>query len=120
MLFNNVYSTDFAQWIDGTWSSRVRLWVPDQEQPTDQTLIGTSWEARDACLAAVSDAPPGKLPPTAAGLSSGAVTVRDIDKDEAVTVNAVQMVGDRVLCRRGNTWYSHDVAQATAQPGAKV
>ena len=30
------------------------------------------------------------------------------------------MVGDQVLYRRGNTWYSYDVAQAAAQPGANV
>jgi glycosyl hydrolase family 38 len=69
MLFNNVYSTNFAQWIEGSWSSRVRLWVPDNEQSTEETLIGDSWEARDGCLAAMSHAAPGALPPTAAGLS---------------------------------------------------
>lgn len=69
MLLNNVYSTNFAQWIEGSWSSRVRLWVPDAEQSTEETLIGGSWEARDGCLAAVSSAAPGKLPPTVAGLS---------------------------------------------------
>ena len=69
MLFNNVYSTNFAQWIEGSWSSRVCLWVPNKEQSTEETLIGGSWEARDACLVALSNAPPGKLPPTAVGLS---------------------------------------------------
>ena len=68
MLFNNLYSTNFAQWIEGSWSSRVRLWVPENGQSRDESLIGSSWEARTACLAAVSDAPPGKLPPAAAGL----------------------------------------------------
>jgi hypothetical protein len=68
MLFNNVYSTNFAQWIDGSWSSRVRLWVIEGES-TASSLIGNSWEARVACLAAVSDAPPGKLPPQATGLA---------------------------------------------------
>jgi hypothetical protein len=68
MLFNNVYSTNFAQWIEGSWSSRVRLWVPGDERSTEETLIGDSWEARHGCLAAVSNATPGDLPPTAAGL----------------------------------------------------
>jgi len=68
MLFNNVYSTNFAQWIDGSWLSRVRLWVIEGES-TASSLIGNSWEARVACLAAVSDAPPGKLPPQATGLA---------------------------------------------------
>ena len=26
-LFNNLWSTNFAQWIEGSWSSRVRLWL---------------------------------------------------------------------------------------------
>jgi hypothetical protein len=69
MLFNNVYSTNFAQWIEGSWSSRVRLWAIDQHESTPSSLIGDSWEARVACLAAVSDAAPGKLPPQAAGLT---------------------------------------------------
>ena len=69
MLFNNVYSTNFAQWIEGSWSSRVRLWAPQSDRSTEETLIGVSWEARVACLAGVSDVAPGKLPPTAAGLT---------------------------------------------------
>ena len=69
MLFNNVYSTNFAQWIEGSWSSRVRLWLIDRRESTPSSLIGNSWEARVACLAAVSDAPPGKLPPQATGLA---------------------------------------------------
>ena len=68
-LFNNVYSTNFAQWIEGSWSSRVRLWLVDPCESTPSSLIGNSWEARVACLAAVSDASPGKLPPQAAGLA---------------------------------------------------
>ncbi len=69
MLFNNVYSTNFAQWIEGSWSSRVRLWPIDRRESTPSSLIGNSWEARVACLAAVSDASPGKLPPQATGLA---------------------------------------------------
>ena len=70
MLFNNVYSTNFAQWIEGSWSSRVRLWVIDRRESTPSSLIGNSWEARVGCLAAVSDASPGKLPPQATGLAA--------------------------------------------------
>jgi len=69
MLFNNVYSTNFAQWIEGSWSSRVRLWSLEQGPSQDESLIGGSWEARTACLAAVSDAKPGKLSPVASGLT---------------------------------------------------
>ncbi len=69
MLFNNVYSTNFAQWIEGSWSSRVRLWLVNRRESTASSLIGNSWEARVACLAAVADNSPGKLPPQATGLA---------------------------------------------------
>jgi hypothetical protein len=69
MLFNNVYSTNFAQWIEGSWSSRVRLWSRENGQPREESLVGGSWEARAACLAAAADGPPGRLPPAAAGLT---------------------------------------------------
>ncbi len=60
------------------------------------------------------------LAPGSASRGIGALELRDIDRDEAVAVNAVQMVGDQVLYRRGNTWYSYDVAQAAARPGANI
>ncbi len=60
------------------------------------------------------------LAPGSAPDGIGALELRDIDRDEAVAVNAVQMVGDQVLYRRGNTWYSYDVAQAAARPGANI
>jgi len=67
-LFNNVYSTNFAQWSEGSWSSRVRVWLPREGQSTAASLIAGSWQSRLGCLATVSDAAPGKLPPSAAGL----------------------------------------------------
>ena len=69
MLFNNLYSTNFAQWIEGSWSSRVRLWPIDKEEPLRPSLIANSWEARVGCLAAVSEAAPGNLPARATGLA---------------------------------------------------
>ena len=44
MLFNNVYSTNFAQWIDGSWSSRVRLWATRKSTPrrdADRRFVGS-------------------------------------------------------------------------------
>ena len=69
LMFDNVYSTNFGQWIDGSWSSRVRLWAVAETESADESLIGSSWEARVDCLAAVSEAGPGKLPATASGLT---------------------------------------------------
>ena len=69
LLFDNVYSTNFRQWIDGSWSSRVRLWATEKPETNDESLIGNSWEARAECLAAVSEVGSGKLPATGTGLT---------------------------------------------------
>ena len=61
-LYNNMWNTNFPEWIDGTWSSRVRLW------PTAELAV-PSWEARLPLLAASADGPAGKLPVEQAGLS---------------------------------------------------
>ena len=66
-LYNNAYGTNFQQWIGGSWSSRVRLWVADQRGP-EANLITPSWEARRPCKAARRDGPAGTLPLTQAGV----------------------------------------------------
>jgi alpha-mannosidase len=69
LMFDNVYSTNFRQWIGGSWSSRVRLWATEGAETSDESLIGDSWEARAECLTAVSEAGAGRLPAEAAGLT---------------------------------------------------
>jgi len=66
-LFNNQWGCNFQQWCEGTWSSRVRLWFP-QEQGAEPSLITPGWEARSEALAAYVDGPAGALPPTAPGI----------------------------------------------------
>jgi len=44
-----------------------------------------------------------------------APVLRDIDRDKAVAVQAVQVVGKTVLYKRGNVWYSFDVAKQDAK-----
>jgi hypothetical protein len=56
-LFNNVWSTNFAQWCDPLppeW--RVRLWVGDSKS-VRQDLIKNSWEARMPLIMADSGTP---------------------------------------------------------------
>ena len=60
MLFNNVYSTNFAQWIEGSWSSRVRLWAPRRGRVDRRIAHRRFVGSPRRCLAAVSDAPPGQ------------------------------------------------------------
>jgi len=65
-LFNNIWGTNFQQWIGGSWSSRVRLWAAGKDAESD--LITPSWEARNPCLAAWCEGPAGAQPPLQTGI----------------------------------------------------
>jgi alpha-mannosidase len=66
-LFNNQWSTNFALWTSGTWTSRVRIW-PSSASVTDTAMITAAWEARQPALAMPGDGAAGSLSPSASGL----------------------------------------------------
>jgi alpha-mannosidase len=66
-LFNNQWSTNFAQWNGGTWTSRVRVWATASAS-ADRSLIVGAWDARQPPMVAVGDGAAGKLPLSAQGL----------------------------------------------------
>jgi Ca-activated chloride channel family protein len=70
---------------------------------------------KEAELATPAESPAGED-----GLVAGAL-LRDIEKDEDVRVDAVQVVGNKTLYRRGNVWYAYDAAkQDLEELGDKV
>ena len=56
-LFNNAWSTNFRDWLGGTWTSRVRLWTVDRYE-AEPSLVTPAVESRCPLLAATTDAPP--------------------------------------------------------------
>jgi hypothetical protein len=66
-LYNNHFSTNFAQWIQGTWSSRARVWAIDSYDPTTSILI-PSQEARVPLVAERFDGRAGPLPAPQSGI----------------------------------------------------
>jgi hypothetical protein len=74
-LYNNMWNTNFPLWIDGSWTSRVRVWPIEcrgKEQiggkDVAKDLAVQSWEARLPLLAAAADGPAGALPLEQSGL----------------------------------------------------
>lgn len=85
-LFNNVWGTNFQQWIGGSWTSRVRLWATSSALPRagegpgvrgadggtratlESDLITPAWQARSRAKAAFFRGPAGTLPPERSGL----------------------------------------------------
>ena len=66
-LYNNQWDTNFPLWQDGTWNSRVRLWVV-RGGNAEKNIITPSWEIREPLVASYSDGPRGKLPVVKTGL----------------------------------------------------
>ncbi len=66
-LYNNQWDTNFPLWQDGSWDSRVRLWVVHGGN-AEKNIITPSWDAREPLIAASADGPRGKLPIGKTGL----------------------------------------------------
>ncbi len=64
-LFNNVWGTNFQQWISDVPASTVRIWSAG---PTDADLVMKSWESRRSPETALFDGLAGSLPPTRSGI----------------------------------------------------
>jgi len=67
-LFNNIWGCNYQQWIEGAWSSRVRIW-PASGESNEKNLITPSWETRVCSLAAITDGPAGTLPVEQTGIT---------------------------------------------------
>jgi len=67
-LYNNMWNTNFPNWIDGSWTSRVRIW-PIRGTDFGRNLVMPAWEARVPLLAAETGGAVGKLPATQTGVS---------------------------------------------------
>jgi hypothetical protein len=66
-LFNNLWGCNYQQWIEGSWSARVRMW-PARGESDEENLITPSWETRVRSLAAMADCPAGTVPAEQTGI----------------------------------------------------
>lgn len=74
-LFNNQWTTNFRFWNEGTWTSRIRIWMFDRYDPW-RSLIKPSLETHFPLQAAVADGPAGTLPLSASGVAVATNTIR--------------------------------------------
>lgn len=75
-LYNNLWSTNFTEWIEGSWSARIDLWFTDDFN-NEKSIITPSEESRSPLLSALVNGHGGNLPKAAAGvqLSRKGITV---------------------------------------------
>ena len=67
-LHNNQWDTNFPLWQEGSWTSRIRLWIVRGRRDEAKHLLAPSWEARAPLAAAFADGAGGKLPAQSGGL----------------------------------------------------
>jgi alpha-mannosidase len=88
-LYNNQWSTNFTEWIEGSWSARFYLWSITGYS-NEKSLVTPSEELRNPLLATCVSGPPGTLPAMSEGirLSRKGVTVTAFlpDADERGTI----------------------------------
>lgn len=66
-LYNNLWSTNFTEWIEGSWSISLRLWSIDHYN-NENSIITPSEEFRFPLMAVMAYNNGGNLPLTAAGV----------------------------------------------------
>ncbi|MES2109080.1 MAG: hypothetical protein V4577_10050 [Bacteroidota bacterium] len=66
-LYNNLWSTNFTEWVEGSWSAKFYLWATGNFD-NERSIITPSEESRSPLLAALMDNDGGILPISAAGV----------------------------------------------------
>ena len=66
-LFNNQWSTNFTEWIEGSWSAKMYIWS-FQEYKNEQSLISPNEEFRSPLKATILSGRPGNLPASKTGI----------------------------------------------------
>jgi alpha-mannosidase len=66
-LYNNQWSTNFTEWIEGSWNARVFLWFID-DYDAEKSLITPALEQRHPLVASVGSGKAGTLPPVWPGI----------------------------------------------------
>ena len=98
-LYNNQWDTNFPLWQEGSWNSRIRLWVVRRRGHEEENIITPSWEARSPLVAAYADGQGGILPAKANGveLSRRGVLVTSFGADpysDKILLRVWEVAGD--------------------------
>ena len=66
-LYNNQWSTNFTEWVEGSWSARMYVWGVDKFE-NGSSIVVPSEELRVPLKAVITEGPPGKLPVVNSGI----------------------------------------------------
>lgn len=90
-LYNNQWSTNFTEWVEGSWSARFYIWGISNYS-NEPSLITPSEELKNPLMVAHVSAPAGNMPVAAEG-------IRLSEKGVLVTYFGQNNTDDRILLR---------------------
>src|SRR6218665_981481 len=100
-LYNNQWGTNFTEWIEGSWSSKIYLWGID-DYTNESGLITPTEETRQPLVGFYFDGKPGRLPATNKGiqLSQKGIVVTSFapTPDNRYRLRLWEMAGNRGIC----------------------
>ena len=67
-LYNNQWSTNFTEWVEGSWSARIYVWAVGAFE-NGTSVVVPSEELRVPLTALIAEGPAGKLPVMNSGIS---------------------------------------------------
>jgi hypothetical protein len=67
-LYNNQWSTNFTEWVEGSWSTRFYIWSIDKYSNASSVII-PSEEIRNPLMCALATGKNGSLPAVGHGIS---------------------------------------------------
>ena len=70
-LFNNQWSTNFTEWVEGSWNARFYIWSIDR-YANESSIVTPSEEIRNPLITAIANGAAGKLPATGQGIALSA------------------------------------------------
>jgi alpha-mannosidase len=102
-LYNNMWSTNFTEWIEGSWSAKMYLWS-FQGYKNESSLISPNEEFRSPLKATLLSAKPGTLPASKTGvvLSRKGVLVTSFGPNpfgNGTIIRLWEQSGDAVKCK---------------------
>jgi alpha-mannosidase len=101
-LYNNLWSTNFTEWIEGSWSTKMYLWSIDHFN-TENSIITPSAEFRSPLRVVKASGNGGNLPVTASGiqLSMKGVTITAFGKNpdgKGTILRLWEQAGNNGIC----------------------
>jgi hypothetical protein len=66
-LYNNQWSTNFTEWVEGSWSTRIYVWGVDSYE-NGSSIVMPSEELRVPLKAVIAEGPGGTLPAVSPGV----------------------------------------------------